>query len=608
MKSNSNKFLSLSGLQTLLKALNEKFSKKKHEHKIEDITDLSYASKNKAGIVKISGNYLEVTGTGDLNVVIPKTDYNRMGLVRVGDNINLKDGKISVPVAGNSVRGLVSVGKNINVDKDGIISIKTASKKDIGVVRIGDGLIVDENGILSVDKDNTSVSMVIEGDDWKKLYETLKEQVEKSVKNNEQEKFNTYVILKNNNEHVKDDKLHIIKMTPVVVEIINENRLLNFILELKDKYEEIWEKEYEGSDYDTFDSWLTKELIESCYPFKYDEKENLEDLFLYYEIVKLLSIDNMDLIGFILIVFLLKGIYYKNKKGEETTIVDKKNLTEIKKITSRIPSTLIDVIEHGYKYERLNIFLDKEEIPEYFDVKEGKQLKPICYVLGKNNQYKLYKYSEKNIEPLPTTYKLYEDFSWKTLYSYLKKEIDSMGSANLYGTYVELRNTNENNLSHKRFTIQITKDVVDATSESETFFKEIVGHLSSYSDNELEILYPQSKFDKDYVLNEFPYYLLIRLLSKENMDFTCLYYINSLLSEMKGMEDIKTRTSRNITKKVEITECSQNIEERMELLFERPGENYSFDEYFYNGKQMIPIVFELKYNTDEKKYRYEIVQ
>jgi hypothetical protein len=97
------------------------------------------------------------------------------------------------------------------------------------------------------------------------------------------------------------------------------------------------------------------------------------------------------------------------------------------------------------------------------------------------------------------------------------------------------------------------------------------------------------------------------------MDFTCLYYINSLLSEMKGMEDIKTRTSRNITKRVEITECSQNIEERMELLFERPSENsdsenYSFDEYFYNGKQMIPIVFELKYNTDEKKYRYEIVQ
>jgi len=342
MKNNNNKFLSSSGLQTLLKTLNEKFSKKKHEHTIDEIKDLGYASKNKAGIVKPSGNFLEVTGTGELNVVIPKSDYNRMGLVQIGDNINLKDGKISVPVASDSVPG---------------------------VIMIGDGLIVNENGTLSVDKENN------------------------------------------------------------------------------------------------------------------------------------------------------------------------------------------------------------------------------------------------------TTYKLYEDFSWRNLYSSLTEEIDNMSSENLYGAYVELRNINKNNLSHKRFTIQITKDVVDVMNESDKFFNEISRQLLLYSDGELEILYPQSEFDKYYIIDEFPYYLLIRLLSKENMDFACLHYINTLLSKMEGMEDIKARTSRNITKRVEITECSQSIEERMELLFERPGENsdsenYSFDEYFYNGKQIMPIVFELKYTkgTNRNIYRYEIVQ
>lgn len=341
-KDKENKFLTLSGLQTLLKALNEKFSKKEHKHSRSDITDLVIASKEKAGIVRPSGNYLTVSPTGDLNVTIPTAANNIAGIVKIGDNINLTNDVISVPVASDSVAG---------------------------VIMIGDGLIVNENGTLSVDKENN------------------------------------------------------------------------------------------------------------------------------------------------------------------------------------------------------------------------------------------------------TTYKLYEDFSWRNLHSFLRDMINDMSSENLYGTYVELRNINKNNLSHKRFTIQITKDVVDVMNESERFFNEINRQLLLYSDGELEILYPQSEFDKHYIIDEFPYYLLIRLLSKENMDFACLHYINTLLSKTEGMEDIKAKTSRNITKRVEITECSQNIEERMELLFERPGENsdsenYSFDEYFYNGKQIMPIVFELIHTKDTNRniYRYEIVQ
>lgn len=86
------------------------------------------------------------------------------GLVQIGDNINVTDGLISVPVATDAILGLVKNGKTIinkdgtldvnvgdkfEVTDDGKIEIKLATKDNAGVVMIGDNIKVN-SGIISV--------------------------------------------------------------------------------------------------------------------------------------------------------------------------------------------------------------------------------------------------------------------------------------------------------------------------------------------------------------------------------------------------------------------------------------------------------------------------
>lgn len=84
------------------------------------------------------------------------------GLVQIGDNINVDNGLISIPVATDTVLGVVKNGKTIvnksgtldvntgdsfEVAGDGKINIKLATKDEAGIVSIGDNIQVEEGKI-----------------------------------------------------------------------------------------------------------------------------------------------------------------------------------------------------------------------------------------------------------------------------------------------------------------------------------------------------------------------------------------------------------------------------------------------------------------------------
>lgn len=86
------------------------------------------------------------------------------GLVQIGNNINVNEGLISVPVATSSTLGLVKNGKtlknsngtldvnisdDLSIADDGTITIPRATKYTAGIVQVGENIGVD-NGIVSV--------------------------------------------------------------------------------------------------------------------------------------------------------------------------------------------------------------------------------------------------------------------------------------------------------------------------------------------------------------------------------------------------------------------------------------------------------------------------
>lgn len=575
-KDKENKFLSLSGLQTLLKALNEKFSKKEHKHSRSDITDLVIASKEKAGIVRPSGNYLTVSPTGDLNVTIPTAANNIAGIVRIGDNINLTNDVISVPVATSSKTGLVRVGDNITV-KNGLISVETATKERYGVVSIGEGLNVNEKGIVSVKEE---VLTIIDRN-WSELYKNLLLIVGELEK---KKKYNVYVTLINTDGKVDIDNIHTILMSQDIINIIRNDTLKNFVSEIFSKYcKKNKISETKGA--------------ENLYPFGYDDENELAQLFIHYEIIKLLSTDRFDIFGF--------------------TSFSETDILELKNTTGRIMESTVEVIEYKFNPKRLEIFFEEKYpliVEKYF--KDEKQIVPMVFKLhyNKNNGEYTYK-MEDDISPKDTHYERITDTCWLNVFNKFKQKVYDVNESGFYGSYLRLENTDDNSLFDKEFNIQITPEVVDIVKQSDAFIETVEKELTAFQDNELEILYPQKEFNLKIIIKELPPYMLIRLLSLENMDLVCLKYINELLKS-KEMEEIRKRTNRTLTKKVELTECSINAEDRMALLFEQPTDNsdsdyYNLDEYYRNGKQIMPIVFELRHTTDangNNVYRYEIVQ
>lgn len=71
----------------------------------------------------------------DASTLVTKTDYataSKAGVVKVGNNISVASGKISVPDASDEVAGVVKVGTGLEVDEDGALNVTA-----------GGGMIVD---------------------------------------------------------------------------------------------------------------------------------------------------------------------------------------------------------------------------------------------------------------------------------------------------------------------------------------------------------------------------------------------------------------------------------------------------------------------------------
>ncbi|GHU27921.1 hypothetical protein FACS1894152_5190 [Bacilli bacterium] len=116
------------------------------------------ASYVKPGVVQIDSETLNVDAGGLVSV--PTGTKTARGLVQPGDNVDVTpDGIISVPSAGSASptnMGLVRIGNNINID-DGTISVNDGAFTRKGVVRVGvaNGLRADDQGNVWLDPATT---------------------------------------------------------------------------------------------------------------------------------------------------------------------------------------------------------------------------------------------------------------------------------------------------------------------------------------------------------------------------------------------------------------------------------------------------------------------
>ena len=88
---------------------------------------------------QLQTNYVSKSSVSDASG-IPNADTTQYGLVKIGSNINVDNGTISIPLATSSVSGIVSVGNGLSVD-NGIISNNLNIKNGTGDYSIIEGAI-----------------------------------------------------------------------------------------------------------------------------------------------------------------------------------------------------------------------------------------------------------------------------------------------------------------------------------------------------------------------------------------------------------------------------------------------------------------------------------
>jgi hypothetical protein len=108
------------------------------------VQDATYSTK---GVVKIGAN-LEVNA-GELSVPVASKNPDVRGVVGVGNNIKLTNGCIDVDTTTYGIKGLMSVGNNLEVDNNGNVSVPVASLQRYGVVLIGNN-VNGGNGVIQV--------------------------------------------------------------------------------------------------------------------------------------------------------------------------------------------------------------------------------------------------------------------------------------------------------------------------------------------------------------------------------------------------------------------------------------------------------------------------
>lgn len=98
------------------------------------------------GVLKTGTNITNVDGLID----VPVATTNLLGVVVTGDNIQNDDGRISVPIASSTVPGVIKLGENIVVDPTGTISVPVATTDKFGLVKLSDSIVLDENNQLAM--------------------------------------------------------------------------------------------------------------------------------------------------------------------------------------------------------------------------------------------------------------------------------------------------------------------------------------------------------------------------------------------------------------------------------------------------------------------------
>ena len=83
---------------------------------------------------------------------LPTASSSTLGGVKIGHNINISSGTISVNTATTTALGVVKIGSNISVSS-GTISVHTGSTSTAGVLSVGSNISVN-NGKISLTKDN----------------------------------------------------------------------------------------------------------------------------------------------------------------------------------------------------------------------------------------------------------------------------------------------------------------------------------------------------------------------------------------------------------------------------------------------------------------------
>ncbi len=119
------------------------------------VQDATYSTK---GVVKIGAN-LEVNA-GELSVPVASKNPDVRGVVGVGNNIKLTNGFIDVDTTTYGIKGLMSVGNNLEVDNNGNVSVPVASLQRYGVVLIGNN-VNGGNGVIQVADGDYNVKGVL---------------------------------------------------------------------------------------------------------------------------------------------------------------------------------------------------------------------------------------------------------------------------------------------------------------------------------------------------------------------------------------------------------------------------------------------------------------
>ncbi|MBQ7630206.1 MAG: hypothetical protein IJS81_08360 [Selenomonadaceae bacterium] len=116
------------------------------------------ATKSSLGVVQIGDN-IDVDN-GIISVKVGTAADK--GILQVGTNISVANGVISVATATASEIGLAKAGTNINVDNAGTFSVNTATASGIGLAKAGTNINVDNAGTFSVNTASTSESGVVQ--------------------------------------------------------------------------------------------------------------------------------------------------------------------------------------------------------------------------------------------------------------------------------------------------------------------------------------------------------------------------------------------------------------------------------------------------------------